>query len=79
MLQKATPRGKRALRRERRRLAQARWRANVQNCAAIYPLPLDAKDLNWLIDDVRYLREADAADKVKVADAVRRMIKDAQR
>jgi hypothetical protein len=56
MLQKSPPGRKAARRRELHRLAQARWRANVENCAAIYPLPLDATDLSWLIDDVRYLR-----------------------
>jgi hypothetical protein len=56
MLQKSPPRSKAARRREQHRRAQARWRANVQACAAIYPLPLDATDLSWLIDDVRYLR-----------------------
>lgn len=73
------PMSRRARRREQRRRAQARWRTNVQNCAATYPLVLDATDLQWLVTGVRYLAEADAGDKAKVADAVRRMIKDAQR
>jgi hypothetical protein len=45
--------GKRARRREQRRLAQTRWRDNVQNCAAIYPLRLDASDLQWLQDGLQ--------------------------
>jgi hypothetical protein len=50
------PPSRAARKREQRRRAQARWRSNMQNCAAIYPLPLDATDLSWLIDDVRYPR-----------------------
>jgi hypothetical protein len=68
-----------AARRARRSASQARWRANVDACAAVYPLRLDAADLQWLVTGVRYLAEADASDKRKVADAVRHLIKDAQR
>jgi|AmaraimetFIIA100_FD_contig_81_2025823_length_1884_multi_5_in_0_out_0_2 hypothetical protein len=65
-------------RRARKKRAQARWRANVRTCAC-YPLILDAADLQWLVVEVRYLAEGDVADKRAVAEAVRRMIKDAQR
>jgi hypothetical protein len=53
------PLSRAARRREQHRRAQARWRTNVQTCAAIYPLRLDATDLNWLVTDVRYLGGAD--------------------
>jgi hypothetical protein len=65
--------------RARRSAAQARWRARSKACAALYGLELDAADLEWLIFGVRYLAEADAADRDKVAAAVRRLIKDAQK
>jgi hypothetical protein len=65
-------------RRVRRTASQARWRARARACTALYPLELDATDLEWLIFDVRYLAEADASDRAKVAAAVRRLLKDAQ-
>jgi hypothetical protein len=67
-----------ASRRARRSASQARWRARVQACTAIYPLELDAGDLQWLVTEVRYLADADAGDPHRVAAAVRQLIKDAQ-
>jgi len=64
--------------RARRSRAQARWRERSQACAAVYPLVLDAADLQWLVVEVRYLAEGDTGDKAKVAEAVHRLIKDAQ-
>ena len=65
-------------RRARRSASQARWRARNGACVAVYPLELDAADLQWLVTEVRYLAEADAGDREMVAAAVRRLLKDAQ-
>jgi hypothetical protein len=59
-------------RRARRSASQARWRVRSHACTAIYPVELDAGDLEWLVTEVRYLSEADASDRNRVAAAVRR-------
>jgi hypothetical protein len=62
----------------RRSAAQRRWRERVRSCRAVYPVELDAGDLQFLVEEVHYLDEAEAGDKAAVGEAVRRLLKDAQ-
>jgi hypothetical protein len=64
--------------RAQRNARQARWRANVRNCAAVYPVYLDAADLDWLVQ-LHYLDEGEIGDKQAVGKAVHHLINLARR
>jgi hypothetical protein len=58
--------------RERRRLAQRRYRQNVAEHAVIAPVKVGEVLLNYLIDVVGWLDAADATDARKVGEAIAR-------
>ena len=58
--------------RERRRLAQRRYRANKKNHVAIAPVQVGEVLLDYLVRVVHWLDEADARDARKIGDAIAR-------
>jgi hypothetical protein len=58
----------------RHRLAQARYQARLRAGAAIYPVPLGARELDKLIA-LRWLREGDEINRTRVGEAVATMIR----
>jgi hypothetical protein len=74
-------RRKRADQRERRRLArrlaQRRYRQNKKDHAAIAPTKYGELMLDYLINVVRWLNEADAHDPRKVGEAISRGLTEA--
>jgi hypothetical protein len=63
--------------RERRRLAQRRYRQNVADHAVIAPVKVGPLLLNYLVQVVRWLDDADAKDARKIGAAITRGLTEA--
>ncbi|KRR14533.1 hypothetical protein [Bradyrhizobium valentinum] len=63
--------------RERRRLAQQRYRANKQNHVVVAPVKVGELMLNYLVHVVHWLDEADADDARKIGEAIARGLTEA--
>jgi hypothetical protein len=58
--------------RERRRLAQQRYRDNKKNHIAVAPVKVGEVLLDYLVRGVHWLDEADADDARKIGEAIER-------
>ncbi|MBR0787390.1 hypothetical protein [Bradyrhizobium iriomotense] len=63
--------------RERRRLAQRRYRQNVADHAVIAPVKAGPVMLDYLVRVVRWLDDADAKDARKIGEAITRGLMEA--
>lgn len=70
-------RRKRHDQRERRRLAQRRYRQNKKDHVAIAPVKVGEVLLNYLVEVVRWLDDADAQHPRKVGEAISRGLSEA--
>ncbi|TYL85719.1 hypothetical protein [Bradyrhizobium cytisi] len=67
----------RAAKRERRRLAQRRYRQNKKDRVAIAPVRVGEMLLDYLVRGVHWLDEADADDAGKMGEAITRGLTEA--
>ena len=58
--------------RDLHKLAQRRYRQTKKDHAIIAPVKVDELLLNYLIDDVRWLKESESRDRKKVGEAIAR-------